>query len=270
MTTPARRMRIVCLTVLLSLMGCAHAVSHVESQPAAGIVGTWRLVEYWDRSSASAPVFYRFGNPPCGYIIYPATGHMSAQLVTTPVAPNLPRDSSQDGFPREGSEALAMLRRHISYFGTYRVDSSRHVVVHQVEGDVLRRYAGRNEERLFQLHGDSLVIGNDSTSRRVFVREKGFAEVNPACAATRDAPHGPPASKDAALEQLMQLERDVVRANNECDYDFFRRVEGEELVFRNSAGKVITRAEDLAEWHDGRWQMVSGHSSFISPPARHP
>jgi ketosteroid isomerase-like protein len=127
----------------------------------------------------------------------------------------------------------------------------------------------------------------------------------------------PPADRQQGLTQLMQIENDIGRANRECDYAYFRRVEAEEFIFTGANGSVTTRAEDLAGekdcrkgdytqvideprlsfygtwavlsarsnvtikdkdgrpvthrsrftdvfvWRDGRWQLVSGHSSRI-------
>lgn len=178
-----RRLGHAATGVAFTLAACSHIAPQTVSDPAGALVGTWRLTEFWDRASSTAPLVYRFGQIPCGYIVYTPTGHMSAQIARTPIPPNLPSDSVPgDGRPLDAHEATEMLRRHVSYFGTYRVDMTRSVVTHRVEGDIHRRFAGRDEERPFRLHGDSLILGNDSTWRRVFVREKGTALPNPACA----------------------------------------------------------------------------------------
>ena len=46
--------------------------------------------------------------------------------------------------------------------------------------------------------------------------------------------------------EVEQLERDIVQANFDCNYDLFRRVEADEFLFTDSKGNVITRADDLA------------------------
>jgi len=57
-------------------------------------------------------------------------------------------------------------------------------------------------------------------------------------------------AQSVSLEQrkkdVEQLERDVVQANFDCNYDLFRRVEAEEFLFTDAKGNVITRADDLA------------------------
>jgi hypothetical protein len=44
---------------------------------------------------------------------------------------------------------------------------------------------------------------------------------------------------------LMQLERDIGKANIESDYAFFDRVEAEEFIFTDAGGGVTTRKQDL-------------------------
>ena len=162
--------------------GCSRSGQLRPVEP-MGVVGTWRITEYWNRSSPTRPLEYPFGERPCGYIIYTATGHMSAQVASAPIAPILPLDSLVDGNPR-GEEAIAMLGRSVSYFGTYTIDAERRVVVHNVQADMRRRYTGRAEDRLYRLNGDSLILGNDSTWRRVLLREKTGSPPNPACRLT--------------------------------------------------------------------------------------
>lgn len=53
-------------------------------------------------------------------------------------------------------------------------------------------------------------------------------------------------SKDERTKQeLMQLERDIGKANISRDYAFFDRVEAEEFIFTDSGGGVTTKKEDL-------------------------
>ena len=53
-------------------------------------------------------------------------------------------------------------------------------------------------------------------------------------------------SKDELTKQaLMQLERDIGKANITRDYNFFDRVEATEFIFTDSGGGVTTKKEDL-------------------------
>lgn len=138
-----------------------------------------------------------------------------------------------------------------------------------------------------------------------------------ACAAPR--PHlAPSGGREEIQRQLMDIENEIARANRECDYAYFRRIEGDEFFFTDASGGVTTREQDLAGekdckksdyaqtideprllsygnvavlsarsnvmttrngapvtlrsrftdvfvWRNGRWQLVTGHASRISP-----
>lgn len=50
---------------------------------------------------------------------------------------------------------------------------------------------------------------------------------------------------DRTRNELMQLERDIGKANINRDYAFFERVEADEFIFTDSGGGITTRKEDL-------------------------
>lgn len=51
--------------------------------------------------------------------------------------------------------------------------------------------------------------------------------------------------EDQTKQDLMQLERDIGKANIERDYKFFDRVEAEEFIFTGADGSVLSKPEDL-------------------------
>jgi len=51
--------------------------------------------------------------------------------------------------------------------------------------------------------------------------------------------------EDRTKQDLMQLERDIGKANIERDYAFFDRVEADEFIFTGSDGSLLTKREDL-------------------------
>lgn len=55
-----------------------------------------------------------------------------------------------------------------------------------------------------------------------------------------------PGKAEQTKNALMQLERDIGKANVERDYAFFERVEAEEFIFTDAGGGVTTREQDLA------------------------
>ena len=169
---------------LVASQGTDIATGPPVTKPATGtqgLLGTWRLLEYWDRDSIGAPKRDVYGTQPCGYLIYTPTGHVSVQIASGPVPGRLPADSTRDGLPSQPSEAFTMLQHHVSYFGTFTVDSSLGVVVHHVEADAVRRITDTHNPRPFHLEGDSLTLGNRTTWSRTLVREKPGDPPNPAC-----------------------------------------------------------------------------------------
>lgn len=51
--------------------------------------------------------------------------------------------------------------------------------------------------------------------------------------------------EERTKQALMQLERDLGKANIESDYAFFDRVEAEEFIFTDAGGGVTTKKQDL-------------------------
>ena len=56
---------------------------------------------------------------------------------------------------------------------------------------------------------------------------------------------GKTSQEDRTRNDLMQLERDIGKANIENDYAFFDRVEAEEFIFTDAGGGVTTKKQDL-------------------------
>jgi ketosteroid isomerase-like protein len=56
----------------------------------------------------------------------------------------------------------------------------------------------------------------------------------------------PPGTPGEIKNTMLQIEREIGRANLDCDYRYFDRVEAEEFIFTDSAGGVTNKKEDLA------------------------
>jgi ketosteroid isomerase-like protein len=61
-------------------------------------------------------------------------------------------------------------------------------------------------------------------------------------------------SRDSALvrSQLLHIEQEIARANRECDYRYFDRIEADEFIFTDGRGGLTTKKEDLAGEKDCR------------------
>lgn len=121
-------------------LGVAAATQRVDNP----LIGTWRPIEFVDWDSAGRPQ-NPLGREPKGYLIYTASGHVSLHLFGAPSI-------------------------YESYVGIYSVDARHGVVNHQIEAASTPDAVAGSGPRPFQLRGDTLVLGDDKTWRRVFVR----------------------------------------------------------------------------------------------------
>ncbi|MGQ0642965.1 MAG: lipocalin-like domain-containing protein [Gemmatimonadaceae bacterium] len=157
---------VACLTGLI-------AVGHAQAQqraPTPRLVGTWRLVSYENVDEAGR-LTRPYGNPPLGFFVYDAAGNVFIQISKNPPLNRVP--GTDDDSPLPGASSLVLretLEAYIAYFGTYSVDSARKEIVHRVVSDVWRDYSGTEQRRSFRLMGDTLVIGDGKSFRRVLVR----------------------------------------------------------------------------------------------------
>jgi hypothetical protein len=157
--------RILLTLAVLALLFAGCAATRLS--PGPDIVGTWRLVEYWNRDAADQPKTYPYGEQPLGFIIYDRAGNVLVQIAKNPQRPRV----AKEDFARMTVEELrAMLQEYVAYFGTYTVDAAHGVVIHHVAADLRREYTATDQRRTFQLSGDELIIGDSRTWLRRFVR----------------------------------------------------------------------------------------------------
>jgi ketosteroid isomerase-like protein len=60
----------------------------------------------------------------------------------------------------------------------------------------------------------------------------------------------PASYRPSSQAELLRIEAEIARANRECDYAYFTRIEAPEFFFVGPSGRVTTRAEDLAGERD--------------------
>jgi hypothetical protein len=158
----------VAFVVLAGLAATSCAGVAQQAPRAAGpdaFVGTWRLVEHsnWDSSGKLVP---QFGAHPVGYFIHDETGHFSVQIMRTPAI----RPSAAETDDLTPDELRELFQGYYASFGTYVADTSRSECAYRVEGSTRPQLIG-NEARLpYRIQGDSLIIGDDKTWRRVWQR----------------------------------------------------------------------------------------------------
>ncbi|MBK9411777.1 MAG: lipocalin-like domain-containing protein [Gemmatimonadetes bacterium] len=99
------------------------AVPVVRAQTTA-LIGTWRLVEFWDRETPSSRLVYRYGQKPTGYFTYDPDGHgrFRSCAARAPSAWIVPEASS--GSRRRRLKNPRATEDYRAYFGTYVVDGA--------------------------------------------------------------------------------------------------------------------------------------------------
>jgi len=115
------------------------------------VVGAWKL-ESFDQLETGGTLKPRFGPNPVGYLIYTATGRMSATLSAAHRAKLIAPDASSSTV----EERADALRNFLAYAGTYEIRGNR--VFHKVETCIWTNLVGTTLERAFELSGDTLTI----------------------------------------------------------------------------------------------------------------
>lgn len=56
----------------------------------------------------------------------------------------------------------------------------------------------------------------------------------------------PPGTPGQIKDELIRIEHEIARANLQCDYRYFERIEAEEFIFTDASGNVSNKRQDLA------------------------
>ena len=136
--------------------------------PAGQLIGTWRLIEFADLDLTTSTWTYSYGKNPKGYFTYTGNG-----IVNLNISAETPLIISEDSARRYNVNLEKWVNYNsVGYFGTYTVDVNRSVVTHHVKGGSMPWYIDTDQERPFILKGDTLIIGDNKTWKRVLVKEK--------------------------------------------------------------------------------------------------
>lgn len=148
------RRRVLEATASLGLFAALRpleAPAAVATSANATVAGAWKLESFVvDASSESEKP--RFGPNPVGYLIYTASGRMSATLM----AAHRAKLDAPNGATSTSGELTDSLANFLSYAGTYEIRGNR--VFHHVEVSVFTNLVGTTLEREFSIVGDTLTI----------------------------------------------------------------------------------------------------------------
>ena len=130
------------------------------------LIGTWKLIEFADVDSLTSTWTYRYGKNPKGYFTYTKSG-----IVNLNISAETPLKISEDSAKNYNINLLNWTDHFsLGYFGTYTVDLKKSIVTHHVKGGSLPWYIDTDQPRPFVLKGDSLIIGDSKTWKRVLVK----------------------------------------------------------------------------------------------------
>lgn len=158
------------MRILLLVIAClqvASVVSNAQSKKAGkGIVGTWQLVEFADYDSATNTWVHRYGKNPRGYFIYTAGGILSINISSDHPL----KISEEEGRKHNVNVYDFITTNSFGYFGTYTAELDKGRVIHHVKGGTIPWYTDTDQPRQIQLRGDTILIGDNISTRRVLVR----------------------------------------------------------------------------------------------------
>jgi hypothetical protein len=140
-------MRVLILLVA-TIIGAQPATMNQNKE---SIVGTWKLLSYWNVSSSgerSAP----YGEHPTGFITYTRDGHMSAIISADGRKPM----STLDRFSAGTEERVAAFSTFLAYAGTYTFTGDK--VVHHVQAAWLQSWVGTDVVRQVTMQGDKVIL----------------------------------------------------------------------------------------------------------------
>lgn len=142
-------------------------VTNAQSNKSAkGIVGVWRLVEFADLDSVSNTWVYRYGKNPKGYFIYTAGGIVSINVSNE----NFLNLTEEEAKKYNVNFYEFFSTKAFAYFGTYTFEPEKGRVIHHVKGGSIPWYTDTEQPRIIRLKGDTAIIGDNRTNRRVLVR----------------------------------------------------------------------------------------------------
>lgn len=140
------------LNTLAALGLSAFVTVETASAAESAVVGAWAL-ESFDILEKNGKRSPRYGSHPVGYLIYSASGRMSA-ILSARERPHLVPPPAK--ISESDLSCIESIRPFLAYAGTYRIKGNR--VFHMVETSVFTNLVGTTLEREFSITGDLLTI----------------------------------------------------------------------------------------------------------------
>ena len=111
--------------------------------------GTWRLLACEGRWS-NGRITFPYGTDPGGMLVYDGRGSFSGQIMTH----GRPAFATGNLLKGSDDEVRAAFEGYVAYYGTYTVDESESLMLHQVEGSFFPNWIGERQVREFEFTDD--------------------------------------------------------------------------------------------------------------------
>ncbi len=129
------------------------------------LVGTWQLIDFANSDSLGNWI-YPFGKHPRGFVTYTKSKIFNINMSSeTPMV-----ITEEESKTRAITLDEFLWTYSFGYFGTYTVDFKKSVVTHEVKGGTMPWFVGTDQPRPFILKGDTLIIGDNKTWKRVLIK----------------------------------------------------------------------------------------------------
>lgn len=135
----------------IATIGMAALAGSTGEAAAPGVIGAWSL-DTFDERGADGSFEPRFGPNPVGYLIYTASGRVSAILQ----AKHRPPFRSPDARNSTKAESVESMHHFLAYAGRYEVFPDH--VLHHIETSVFTDLVGVTLKRGYTLDGNTLTI----------------------------------------------------------------------------------------------------------------
>jgi Lipocalin-like domain len=122
--------------------------------PAAQIIGVWKLISNSNRELATGKVNYPFGQNPVGYIVYTKGGHVVFSLAASDRAKPAAANATD-------AERVALYNTLAAGSGIYKVDGNTLVVTYDTSW--LQTWTGTTQKRKIAFSGNKLTVTSEPT-----------------------------------------------------------------------------------------------------------
>ena len=119
------------------------------SSVAERFTGTWRLLAcegQWSDGRISRP----YGDEPGGLLMYDGEGSFSGQIM----ARERPEFTTGNLLKGSDAEVRAAFEGYVAYYGSYTVNETEGLMIHEVEGSFFPNWIGERQVRKFEFSND--------------------------------------------------------------------------------------------------------------------